>query len=513
MKRIIQLILVFLPIWALAQEPQWNWEVDCGDTYMVTAVPDDGYHFVRWSDGEFDNPREVKDVAGNLSFVAEFASDGQIEITTEKNLGDLDNGKDVVVMPGGKLIGDASGKIINTLIIQTDGLASGQVCNFDGIAAQVKKAFMEYRLNPAGTEASPDLWYAFAVPFPVNVNTGITRKEGCGPASHVYGSDFLIMEYDGQKRADTGKGWKRLTGNTLYPGRFYLIGIDGTCNNWLFEKTADGALLADKSVDVKQFSSNNPKNSGLNGIANPSLEHLNASGLSAYTCLYDNTTGTYGDPLPLNQTTFVVGQPFFIQAGADATVNFAAPNSSAPSRYTVAQDAYIRLTLSSTDAQPSSGWMYISLHESTTGEYTIGRDFARMDNDATRPHLWCENYGMQLTAHGITMPEEETVVPVVLFVPTQGDYQFSMHTTDLNDYDVELLYQGKTTAQLYDDQALTLTMAKGSTSDYSIRIRKKAATGLTPTLIQGEGEKMLINGNLYIFQGGHVYDAQGAKVK
>ena len=68
MKRIIQLLWVLLPLLVVAQtEPQW--QVDCGKTVQVKAVPDEGFKFVRWSDGETANPRTVTAMS-DLSFAA-----------------------------------------------------------------------------------------------------------------------------------------------------------------------------------------------------------------------------------------------------------------------------------------------------------------------------------------------------------------------------------------------------------------------------------------------------------
>ena len=69
-----------LPALALAQNnPQW--EVDCGEAVRVMAVPDEGFRFVRWSDGETVNPRMVT-LTSDMGFTAVFESEcGTIETT------------------------------------------------------------------------------------------------------------------------------------------------------------------------------------------------------------------------------------------------------------------------------------------------------------------------------------------------------------------------------------------------------------------------------------------------
>ena len=51
-----------------------------GDTVTLTAVPNDGYHFVQWSDGNTDNPRTLV-LTQDTTFTAEFAIN-QYSITT-----------------------------------------------------------------------------------------------------------------------------------------------------------------------------------------------------------------------------------------------------------------------------------------------------------------------------------------------------------------------------------------------------------------------------------------------
>lgn len=47
---------------------------DCGTSLYIKASPAEGYHFVRWSDGNTDNPREVS-VLSDITFEAVFALD------------------------------------------------------------------------------------------------------------------------------------------------------------------------------------------------------------------------------------------------------------------------------------------------------------------------------------------------------------------------------------------------------------------------------------------------------
>lgn len=70
MKKLISILIILLglmmPVMANAQEGY-----HCGDRVRISATPQEGYHFVRWSDGVTDNPREI-DIEDNVDLVAYF---------------------------------------------------------------------------------------------------------------------------------------------------------------------------------------------------------------------------------------------------------------------------------------------------------------------------------------------------------------------------------------------------------------------------------------------------------
>lgn len=521
MKRIIPILLVLLPIGVLAQS---SLPVECGyeGIYVLTATADDGFHFVKWLDDvNAPNPREVQ-VTDNIIYTAVFALNGTPDTIVngqKENVSELYSNAagtidTIVIQPGGELTIDVD-KTISTLIIESDGTQSGQVHSTSNLNAS--EMYLDYRLNPVGDEASPDQWYAVAVPFTVNIQDGVTRKEGS--SSHIYGSDFLFLTYDSEMRAQTGKGWKQMTGTEdLEAGKFYLMGIEGTCNHWLFKKKG-GTDLPASTVNVTYFPSGNSNNAGIIGIANPTLEYLQTNlDPEVYICFYDNEHGVFEDPIKLNElteATFAVGKPFFIQVEADIDINFGNNSSAAPRRASMSVNPLMRMLLTNTQNE-EFGRMYISLHnDNQTGHYVIGRDFARMDNKNTRPHLWYEAFGLQLAAHGIQAPSTTTEVPFVMSTPVAGHFRLTMSTRAMDDYMVELLYNGEYVANLSDDEPpYAFELNKGVTNGYSIRLRAKSPTDIKP--VQGEeatSAKILLNNQLYIRHGEHVYDAQGRKIK
>ena len=55
-----------------------------GNQVVITAVPEEGYHFTQWNDGNTQNPRTIT-VTGNATYVAQFAQDGYTITATPNN--------------------------------------------------------------------------------------------------------------------------------------------------------------------------------------------------------------------------------------------------------------------------------------------------------------------------------------------------------------------------------------------------------------------------------------------
>ena len=529
MKRILQLLWILLPVSAFALSDS-QLAIDCGKQYKITATPEDGYKFVRWTDGETDNPRIVTAMQ-DRTFEAVFEKiiTGPIVIADgeSRDLSDIDIEQggthfveEIIVEPGGELNVDDSNIHIGNLVIVTDGTQSGQV-HHGAESINADHFYLEYILNPCGELASPDRWYAISVPFEVDIATGISRT--CDSKTLVSGTDFLVKEYNGIWRALLGKGWSNKTKGSLNAGQFYMIGIDGTCNRWRFEKKAGKPYEGDTHVAYQEYNSNNNnEDAGWNGLGNTMLKYMRMNmGLSSigYVVTYDNCFGRYVTRL-IAEINLCVGQPFFIQASSDGYFDFFFGSGSAnmPALYaTQAATPMMHFTL--TDETQSTGidHMYLTMHEDADGTYTIGRDVARMTKDCkTAAQLWCSlSDGTELSAHGISIPETETVVPVTLFAPTKGEYLLNMSSRAMIDYQVELLFQDTYLATLFEGQPVTLNLNAGTNSGYAFRItRRNMPTGVET--VQGnkvQSTKVLIDNHLYILRGEHVYDAQGKQVK
>lgn len=80
MKRNILSILLLLGLGAIVQAEPQAWlnsdtkSFECGQTIQIEAIPDDGYQFVQWEDGDRTNPRTIElSSTGKTSYTASFS--------------------------------------------------------------------------------------------------------------------------------------------------------------------------------------------------------------------------------------------------------------------------------------------------------------------------------------------------------------------------------------------------------------------------------------------------------
>ena len=105
-------------------------------------------------------------------------------------------------------------------------------------------------------------------------------------------------------------------------------------------------------------------------------------------------------------------------------------------------------------------------------------------------------------------------------LPTAAYQPRTIHAGDLMLYGnncIVLFYETFNTSYSYTrigaiDNTSGLAEALG-VGNVSVRFEKGQTTNLTPTLSQGEGVKILRNGQLYIKHNGATYNVQGVKVK
>jgi len=517
-------------------------ETECG--YLLSAVPDSGFTFSYWEDYSTDSIREVplyeeyytatfRDSkypykVGNNYYetpadaVSAAASSGnELEILMDVNnsmniVGSVTiNGNahqigDLTVDYGG-ILSLSSVLHVRDLYINATTGASGQMQNFSDL--KYDNLYLNYQLEPNRSAAYSTKWYAFSVPFEVDVVSGISRLSG--GTKPVINQDYFIYEYDGNLRASTKEnGWVKMYDGKLHPGLFYMMRIQGSENHWLFTKDYNASVGGSSRVQLYQFMSNY-QNRGWNAVGNSLITYADAYVPSIdYVQVFNNTVdeGKY-EVRHINSLSFVVASPFFVQVQNDSQMTLSEATHSdlhAPTRFTSQEEkVFYEVQLSNAT---QSDRLYITAHPSASTNYEIGKDVVKLFSGNTQTYLWTNAYGYKLCAQDAVLSENSTEFDLTLCASASGEYTLSASGT--TQYPLYLMYQGQQIWTLSEsDYSLDLT--QGNNTGYSLRIgsKQEIGTGVDQTNTPIQITKMIYQGLLYIYREGHLYNAQGELVQ
>ena len=457
---------------------------------------------------------------------------GVLTVTDNKQLGDLtvENGgsvvvsgdkkleaDNVVVENGGKLdLSATDAKVEAKNLYLSATMAGGTSSQMDGaeeekiVLATDGDVFFDVTL---GANGRADQWHAFTVPFQVDVMTGVYDLDGNQLVNEV---NYAIMDYHGDLRAQGQYGWKKIR-TTLQPGVFYLMTVDGQRTTYRFKKKEGAAIVADNSIALQEYAISGTgeqgKDNGWNGVGNPTL---NYGTVNHVVQVLDPISYTYKTALA-NDTNFVVGTPFFVQAGENPSpivMGDIDPNKPfyAPARTQDNKIENLRVSFGNADFTDK---LYISANTEALNSYETGKDLLKMtmSNTPKVAQIFGDAYGMKLTMVNIPMANNKAEVAMTLYAPAAGEYTISVPA--IEGYNVYLTQNGNIIWNL-SMSAYTAEFAKGNTAGYGIRIVKapQVTTDVDNLYENASGvQKVIIDEHVFILRGEKMYDVNGQMVK
>ena len=453
----------------------------------------------------------------------------------------------VTITDDGKLVIPTTSTLtVYDLILEANSNASGQLDAPANSNIVTVNAYFDWKPN-GETGTASRTWYAIAVPWEVDAETGIILKE-TGRTLRI-GVDFDLIYYSGSERASVGNKpscWKYVqhdANKTMRPGRLYMMYFDPGFKTIRFAKKTGSAVLYTTPINVSLFpesTDNMDKDANWNGIANPRTYYASLSaGTATYAQVLNNGSldDYFANPgAPVYQTInlasskFTVGKPLFIQATQATSVvvtkqTTAGIENAAPRRRAAAAaaelpkgiDAVYRLAIAGED-QPEADNLFVQVAEDEKADrYTIGQDLVKGGVASGRAQVWVNRYDAKLSVNTQALSEDEATYPLTIQVPANGDYVLSVGANENEDYALYLTRNGEAIWNL-SDGAYTGAFEKGTTSEYGLRVSAKSpqiTTGIDEAVVDAKGEtrKVLINNKVFIIREGHVYTVDGQIVK
>lgn len=481
---------------------------DDGDNATIEAMPVEGYGFVRWEeDGSTENPRTITVSTDDVSYTAIVRENKTVAI------GDVFN---------------ADGDIVNDLILESNGSASGQITNATALTVE-GNAYFDLTLN-----ANAETWYAFGLPWQVSTDGGMTASG----QKLTIGQNCFILEYDGAAQAagtvdpQTGSYWHYVAnGATLLPAKLYMIYLRNAATTIRFAKAA-GAELVNTTITLEANSSDDPTAdptaAGWNAIANPTTYYaqLTTDAIpthkgQAYVPGVPDANGNTDTYMPVDLTSdkLIVGQPLFVQVQVSENKSVVANTSNvffAPRRMPQAAAEYeVRIAPVYADFTDR---LYISASDDKEDKYIIGQDLSKISVATGVAQMWINRYDTKLCANVTEVMNDQAVFPMGIYAPKDGQYTLSTISTIADNEELYVTIDGTPVWDLATG-AYTIDLQQGNTSEYGLVIVRRPAPEVTTGCQNVEASenasvrKVLINGQVFILRDGAVYTIFGQKAK
>ena len=464
----------------------------------------------------YDGHKTVE-ITENVNASAIYLDDANVVVKDGKTLtidiaSDLDN---LTVEVGGKVT-NTNNLTVNDLTIKSEAGKSGQVTNGNKISVN-GALYMDvtfFKGAPALTAETADRWYMISAPFDVNLSNGFCQVNG---TPMVFGQDFDLFEYEGNKRAETGvTGWKRAQGK-MNAGVACLIGFNAGQPTTIRLKAASTTLTEKTSITLNEYIGD-ADNQNWNGVANPTLHYTD---ISHDVQTYNNEDGENGRKYiayTASSTSFVVGTAFFVQETGTMTLSAATHGElRAPKRAEADERYEACVRIFRQEATEFADQMYVRASETALSQYEQGHDMITWNGTTgNTAMIWAENYGKRLAIEEAPLVNDKASYELGIFAPQAGTYRIAMTSED--DAELYLTYNGRAIWNLSMSEC-ELELAQGQNAGYGLRLVVKApsvVTGIENSEVSDQKsgvQKVIIDEHVYILRGGQMYDVNGKMVK
>ena len=385
------------------------------------------------------------------------------------------------------------------------------------------------------------------VSFPFDVDLG----EAFGFGN--YGEHWIMEYYDGEERAKNGAWvdsdtyWRYITnpkGYKLKAGEGYVLCLDLDLlhNDASVFHHSDEIALYFPSLQHDLVIANVPTTNTTNVTAHtceinrPTPDgdrrikdsNWNIIGIPCYTDIDNSTIGKLGlgnlqflyhynannTYTPQTATNFNTMHAYMVQYAGDIHwINlYVDPAQMAARRNAAGKDQYtLRLALQQEGTDHDHTFIRLQ-EDKATAEFDMNYDLCKIINRGANIYSMINN--VEVAAN--VLPVEERVIPIGLDIHETGNYTFAMPdgtdgiTAILIDYET-----GKETNLLLADY--TTELREGTNNErFALRVRPNHVATAVETIIDGANgqiQKYIINGALYILNNGQLYDAQGRMVQ
>ncbi len=457
--------------------------------------------------------------------------------------------------------GEISGNIVldaDMLLVRNHQEKAQQIhfSKEDASIRQIKHIYgvMEIEKDKMTAAASATMYelHLYWISFPFDVK--VSSIFGVG----TYGKEWKLQRYDGAERASKGwfKGdgtttfWKDMTlDETMNANEGYILSLKpaefdkADCAVWnhgrtvaafYFPSVLDNVGLVkaanfaqdvpkheckiDREFEVENVGAVNHKNtdSHWNVIGVPAFEDAAPQTSSeGFHSVYRWIPSTNTYEAQVVSTDFKLQTMYAYMVQYAGTINWQNVSviTKAPYQYADAKNYMIELFFSNGEAEDHT---YINLADEASTDFVLNEDMMKIDN-AGFPNIY-SFAGAYNVAYNGTKFDNQTVM-LGVSAPKNGTYTFAMPKDFSGKALLVDLESGETTDLNMSDY--TVELNKGTYNNrfqLVLEVEAKAPTAIDNVdgglwRVDGKTKKLLINDNIYLINGGRIYNASGTKVR
>lgn len=433
-----------------------------------------------WSEGTAPSAEDDVVIKSNLMIdgvieVNGLTIDPGVKVTIEDNGSLSINGKsdaqanygDLIINAGGQVILESEADLkVGNFIIESSIDKSGQLHGTD--LTVNGEAFIDVKLAETVTKT----WYDFALPFDVDITTGIYRMNGTTAIKMTALKDYYISAYSEARRAANSNGWDYQDDGTIVAGYQYMIYLNNTNSNVIrFKAVNKSAIIAENDITVFSTPGGEIQNQGWNVIGNNKLYYATPNIASDAKVQFFNPTTNHYETLQPFEIVCIVGKSFAIQVAEQGTISFNAPSTIDDPEHTMNNNSK-EFTVILSDNSSINDRMFLSANSEATNTYQIGHDYVKTNTTATSKvaQLWATAYGLNLCDVELPFDGNRAVFPISMYAPAAGNYNLHV-TKTVDDQKLYLLEDGIQICDLTMSD-YTVSLNSGTTTNYSLMITR-----------------------------------------
>ncbi|MBQ2520055.1 MAG: hypothetical protein II540_02060, partial [Paludibacteraceae bacterium] len=479
------------------------------------------YAFAGWSDPVSEVP------GGDVTYTALFGTtivaheDNTVTISANETV-------DITTVHVSGTLSVEEGATLTTedLILEATPSTSGEITGAARVQA-TRHAYFD--LTPDGNDGTHNRkWYAFAVPWEVDAETGVYNKDNMN-APLGLGTRFDILYYDGalrQAQGNSSKCWKFLEydlDKTLKPGKLYMIHVAGAPIETIRFEKKSGSAIHNSTIEVAvNTGADNNMDANWNGIANPatykSAITIDKGGASKAFSYGGGMIGADGWIATSMGNALVVGQPIMVQVKNGGSAALATgPHNSPVRRAQQTQSQSQEYAVEISKNGNLCDRLFVDIDEEKEPHYVIGSDLTKVGQSTARAQMWINRYDTKLSVNTVAPQNNKAEYPLSIYAPNAGEYMIEATKIPEEGSYLYLTYDGAPIWNL-NYNGYMASLEAGTTDHYGLRLvlaSPQVATSIEEAVVDAQGEirKVLINDQVFIIRGEKVYTIDGQLVK